>query len=243
MLIVAVAPLALASDNGLALTPPMGWRSWNCYHGSVTQELLEGIMDKMANKSGLVDGTPTSLADLGYINCGLDDNWQACGTGYLKSFHDEAGNPLVNLKTFPSMKGMTDHGHKLGLRVGWVRAMPAARCLYTSNLLAHCSLPAFRLSTVHEQLYLLRARVREQSDLHRHAHARLCAGGSRCWIRRRQARRLRPVSVRAAPSVRCLHTSVLACFARSLLTHARSSPAATSRSGARCSTLRVARFS
>ena len=25
----------LALDNGLALQPPMGWRSWNCYQGSV----------------------------------------------------------------------------------------------------------------------------------------------------------------------------------------------------------------
>ena len=25
-----------ALDNGLALTPPMGWRSWNCDHLEVT---------------------------------------------------------------------------------------------------------------------------------------------------------------------------------------------------------------
>ena len=37
LLLTAVAAASLARgaaglDNGLALTPPMGWRSWNCYH-------------------------------------------------------------------------------------------------------------------------------------------------------------------------------------------------------------------
>ena len=57
--------------------------------------------------------------DLGYNNVGLDDNWQACGTGVNGSFHAIDGTPLINTKTFPSMADMTAHGHKLGLRVGW----------------------------------------------------------------------------------------------------------------------------
>ena len=109
----------MAIDNGLGLLPPMGWRSWNCYHGDVTQDLLEGVMDAMVNKSRTVDGKPTSLLDLGYVNCGLDDNWQACGAGPLKGFHDKDGNPMVNTKTFPNMSAMTDYGHQRGLRVGW----------------------------------------------------------------------------------------------------------------------------
>ena len=31
-----------ALDNGLALTPPMGWRSWNCYHGDVSEDKIKG---------------------------------------------------------------------------------------------------------------------------------------------------------------------------------------------------------
>ena len=110
---------ALAIDNGLGLTPPMGWRSWNCYHGDVTQQLMENVMDAMTSRARTVDGKPTSLLDLGYDNCGLDDNWQACNAGALGGFHDEKGNPLVNTKTFPNMTAMTDYGHKIGLRVGW----------------------------------------------------------------------------------------------------------------------------
>jgi alpha-galactosidase len=80
---------------------------------------MEGIMDKMAAKNRTVDGKPTSFVDLGYNNCGLDDNWQACGAGVSKSFDDKDGNPLINTKTFPDMKKMTDHGHNQGIRVGW----------------------------------------------------------------------------------------------------------------------------
>jgi len=76
-------------------------------------------MNKMTERTRAVDGVKTSFLDLGFDNCGLDDNWQQCGAGYLKSFHDSQGKPLINTERFPSMKAMTDYGHKLGLRVGW----------------------------------------------------------------------------------------------------------------------------
>lgn len=64
-------------------------------------------------------GNLASLLDLGYNNVGLDDNWQACGEGYEGSFHDLDGNPLINKTRFPSMQGMTNYGHSVGLRMGW----------------------------------------------------------------------------------------------------------------------------
>eukprot|EP01060_Flectonema_neradi_P004609 TRINITY_DN129_c0_g1_i1.p1 TRINITY_DN129_c0_g1~~TRINITY_DN129_c0_g1_i1.p1 ORF type:complete len:413 (+),score=99.17 TRINITY_DN129_c0_g1_i1:62-1300(+) len=115
----ALATTVQAIDNGYGLTPPMGWRSWNCYHANVNQTLMENTMDKVAERTRMVNGKLTSMADLGYVAVGLDDNWQACGTGVNGSFHDAAGHPLINTKTFPSMKGMTDYGHAKGLRVGW----------------------------------------------------------------------------------------------------------------------------
>lgn len=117
--LACVVGLTMAADNGKALTPPMGWRSWNCYGGDVDQGKMESIMDRMAEKKRMVGGTPTSLADLGYTNCGLDDNWQACGDGVQQSFHDDAGYPLLNTKSFPDMKSMTDYGHAKGLFIGW----------------------------------------------------------------------------------------------------------------------------
>ena len=117
-----VVQTACSVDNGVGLTPPMGWRSWNCFGADVSQEKMTNIMDAMADKSrvDVVTGNGSiSLLDVGYNNCGLDDNWQACGAGPQDSFNDENGAPLINTTTFPDMKAMTDHGHSLGLRVGW----------------------------------------------------------------------------------------------------------------------------
>ena len=39
---LALAALAItsvtANDNGLAITPPLGWRSWNLFGNNVNQE-------------------------------------------------------------------------------------------------------------------------------------------------------------------------------------------------------------
>uniref|UniRef100_A0A7S1CQ71 Alpha-galactosidase n=1 Tax=Bicosoecida sp. CB-2014 TaxID=1486930 RepID=A0A7S1CQ71_9STRA len=114
----SLAP-ALALDNGLALLPPMGWRSWNAFHGSISQDIMEATMRAMVSRNRTVDGTPTSLLDLGFDNAGLDDNWQACGKGVRGSFTAADFSPMVNTATFPDMKGMTAYAHSLGLRAGF----------------------------------------------------------------------------------------------------------------------------
>ena len=117
--LLACAAGAQAIDNGYGLLPPMGWRSWNCYEGNVNQTVMEAVMDKMAARTRMVDGTLTSLKDLGFVSVGLDDAWQACGTGVNGTFHDAEGRPLINETKFPDMGGMVKHGHSLDLRVGW----------------------------------------------------------------------------------------------------------------------------
>jgi alpha-galactosidase len=112
-------PGALAIDNGLGRTPPMGWRSWNLYGGDVNQQLLQGIMDGMVSKKRMVDGQPTSLCDLGYCDVGLDDNWQVCSDNKKYHYHDDAGIPVINRDRFPDMIVMTDYAHKRGLTAGW----------------------------------------------------------------------------------------------------------------------------
>eukprot|EP00755_Sulcionema_specki_P032358 Sspe_Gene.19718::Locus_7196_Transcript_1_1_Confidence_1.000_Length_1434::g.19718::m.19718/K07407/E3.2.1.22B, galA, rafA; alpha-galactosidase len=113
---------------GLAKLPPMGWRSWNCYQANVTQEKMERVMDSMVKKRSVPSaGKDMSLLDLGYVNCGLDDAWQACGKGVDGSFHTEWGVPIVDKTRFPDMKAMTDYGHQRGLHVGW----------YMNNCICH----------------------------------------------------------------------------------------------------------
>jgi hypothetical protein len=101
----------------------MGWRSWNFYGGNIDQTKMMAQMSAIANRSRTVWGrsVPTSLADLGYSDVGLDDNWQVCGSnGPDKyTYHDASGNPIINTNSFPSMKNMTNFAHSLNLTAGW----------------------------------------------------------------------------------------------------------------------------
>ena len=58
----------LSKEDGLARTPPRGWRSWNTFGSNVTQAKMEAIMDAMVRRDRSVDGVPTSLCDLGYCD-------------------------------------------------------------------------------------------------------------------------------------------------------------------------------
>ena len=96
--LVLVSGLARGLNNGIYFdSPPLGWRSWNCYQDEVTQEKIERVVDAMVQTRH--DGT--SLRLLGYVNIGLDDNWQQCsGHQGDTSYHDAAGNPMVNRDRF-----------------------------------------------------------------------------------------------------------------------------------------------
>ena len=118
--VYCVPPLlqpVLGLDNGLALTPPLGWRTYNAFGGDVSQDLMEEMMEAMVDRSRMVDGKPTSLLDLGYKRAGLDGGWEGCGLGVNGSQHTIDGTPIPNAK-FPDLKGMVAKGHALGLLVG-----------------------------------------------------------------------------------------------------------------------------
>ena len=112
-------PVVAGLDNGLALTPPMGWRSWNCFHGDVSAAKVEKIIDAVTSRARKVVGksSPTSLADLGYTHVGVDDGWQACQTGKDCSFHAADGAPLVNTSKFPDLGGLVKYGEWKGVLV------------------------------------------------------------------------------------------------------------------------------
>ena len=47
----ALLPLAAAENNGLALTPPMGWNPWNCWASSgASEEIVLEAARVMASK-------------------------------------------------------------------------------------------------------------------------------------------------------------------------------------------------
>ena len=45
------APFSLALDNGLALTPPMGWNSWNRFGCNVTEDLVKSAADALVSSA------------------------------------------------------------------------------------------------------------------------------------------------------------------------------------------------
>ncbi len=116
----ALLPVAQGLNDGLALQPPMGWRSWNLFGSTVSQQLLTEVADAMVSRERSVDGVPTSFADLGYTDVGCDDAWQAqhSGPGGI-GFHTAAGDPIIDTAKFPSMAAFTAHAHALNLTAGW----------------------------------------------------------------------------------------------------------------------------
>ncbi len=106
--------LGLAEDNlkivigdQIALTPPMGWNSWNCWGLSVDQEKIVASA-RVFKEKGLMDHGWT------YIN--IDDGWEIKGDSPLPK-RDARGNILTNEK-FKDMKGLGDSIHALGLKFG-----------------------------------------------------------------------------------------------------------------------------
>ncbi len=96
----------------IALTPPMGWNSWNCFAQEVSADKVKRAADAMV-KSGLINHGWT------YIN--IDDFWENNRDSKDQSirgkFRDEAGNIVPNSR-FVDMKGLADYVHNLGLKIG-----------------------------------------------------------------------------------------------------------------------------
>jgi alpha-galactosidase len=101
-----------ALDNGLALTPPMGWNSWNTFHCDVDEELIRGIADAMVS---------SGMKDAGYEYVVIDDCWQVD--------RDAEGNILPDPERFPSgMKALADYVHSKGLKFGLYSDAGTATC-------------------------------------------------------------------------------------------------------------------
>lgn len=105
-------------NNGVALTPPMGWSSWNTFRNTIDENLIEDIavaMDK------------TGLREAGYQYINLDDCWQS-------SLRTDDGKLQGDLTRFPGgIKPLIERINNMGFKVG----------LYTSNGTLTCEdLPA-----------------------------------------------------------------------------------------------------
>lgn len=85
----------------LALTPPMGWNSWNCWGLSVNDARLKASAQAMIDKG---------LIDHGWMYMNIDDGWEADKRN--------AKGEIISNNKFPDLKKTGDWLHNKGLKFG-----------------------------------------------------------------------------------------------------------------------------
>lgn len=101
MVVLSFAVKAQKFEN-LAMTPPMGWNSWNHFGCDVSEKLIREVADAMV---------ATGMKGVGYEYVNIDDCWHG--------ERDELGFIHPHPKHFPSgMKAVADYIHSKGLKLG-----------------------------------------------------------------------------------------------------------------------------
>ena len=91
----------IEAGRHIALTPPMGWNSWNCWGLSVSDAKVRASAEALI-RSGLI------RHGWKYIN--IDDGWEAPERA--------PDGSIVTNEKFPDMKGLADYLHGQGLKLG-----------------------------------------------------------------------------------------------------------------------------
>jgi hypothetical protein len=113
LLILFLFSLNLALDNGLALTPPMGWMAWEQYHcildceayprNCIGEDLFVDMVDRLAEDGWL---------ELGYNMVNIDDCW-------MSNARDANDELTANSTRFPhGIKWLSDYAHSKGIKLG-----------------------------------------------------------------------------------------------------------------------------
>jgi alpha-galactosidase len=99
----------LSVGEEIALTPPMGWNSWNAWGDQVSAERIRETARAFKD---------LGLVDFGWSYINIDDGWQG--------ERDAEGALQADPQKFPNIQGLCDELHAMGLRVGiysapWVK--------------------------------------------------------------------------------------------------------------------------
>ena len=101
--VLSVAPAFAQKFDGLALTPPMGWNTWNTFASNISESLVKETAEAM-----IANG----MRDAGYVYIVLDDTWST-------RERDPEGNLVGDPAKFPSgMKALGDFLHTKGFKFG-----------------------------------------------------------------------------------------------------------------------------
>ncbi len=94
---------ALALNNGLARTPPLGWDTYNHYPCNPTEALMKAQADAMVS---------SGMQNVGYQYVNIDDCWEAAN-------RDGAGNLVADSSRFPDgIAAVAAYVHSKGLKLG-----------------------------------------------------------------------------------------------------------------------------
>eukprot|EP00250_Pteridium_aquilinum_P034002 c6834_g1_i1 orf=175-1377(-) len=111
----------LQLSNGLGITPPMGWNSWNFFGCDISEDLIQETADALIS---------SGLADVGYTYVNIDDCWS--------SHRNTKGTLVADKKTFPSgIKALANYVHTKGLKIGIYSDAGALTCERRPGSLYH----------------------------------------------------------------------------------------------------------
>jgi alpha-galactosidase len=97
----ATRKFRIVVGDDIALTPPMGWNSWNCWGTGVDQ-------DKVLRSARAMKAAGLDQHGWTYVN--IDDAWQGVRGGPF--------NALQGNQKFPDLKALCDEIHSLGFKAG-----------------------------------------------------------------------------------------------------------------------------
>jgi len=99
--------------QGLALSPPMGWNSWNTFQTNISEKLVMHIADSMV---------ASGMKDAGYNYIVLDDGWMAME-------RNSQGDLVPDPVKFPNgIKAIADYVHSKGLKFGLYNCAGTKTC-------------------------------------------------------------------------------------------------------------------
>jgi alpha-galactosidase len=120
---LALASLSLATEaaaqSQVALTPPMGWNSWNYFAERVTDKDIRDSADQIV---------ATGMKDAGYVYVNIDDTWEG---------KRDANGVLQTNSKFPDMKALADYVHSKGLKIGIYSSPGPKTCAGFEGSLGH----------------------------------------------------------------------------------------------------------
>lgn len=120
--LVSLGALSKASRAPtLALTPPMGWNSWNHFHCNVSDSMIRSEADAMV---------ASGMRDAGYRYIVIDDCWQVS--------RDAHGMIVADSARFPNgIKALADYIHSRGLEFGIYTDAGTQTCQGRPGTLGH----------------------------------------------------------------------------------------------------------